>query len=106
VLACRDAYQALGYSVLIDVDTLRAGENWSQALRGLIDRADIFQLFWSQRSAQSEQVKQEWQYALQKSKDKGDGFIRPVYWEKPLVEPPPELEPLHFAYVPLAKLEP
>ncbi len=105
VLACRDAYQALGYSVLIDVDTLRAGENWSQALRGLIDRADIFQLFWSQRSAQSEQVRQEWQYALQKSKEKVDGFIRPVYWEKPLITPPPELEPLHFAYVPLAKPE-
>ncbi|MEP7284500.1 MAG: toll/interleukin-1 receptor domain-containing protein [Chloroflexota bacterium] len=103
VIACRDAYQALGYEVLIDIDDLRSGEDWNQALMQLIDRADIFQLFWSARSAESKYCRQEWEYALQKSKEKGAGFIRPVYWEKPFIMPPNELEPLHFAYVPLAK---
>jgi hypothetical protein len=103
VIACRDAYMALGYDVLIDIDKLRSGEHWSQALMELIDRADIFQLFWSQNSSKSEYVHQEWEYALKKSATKGEGFIRPVYWEKPLIPPPPELEPLHFAYVPLSR---
>ncbi len=105
VLACRNAYQALGYDVLIDVDDLRAGQNWNQALMGMIDRADIFQLFWSERAAQSKYVRQEWEYALQKSTAKPEGFIRPVYWEKPMVAPPPELAPLHFAYLPLPILQ-
>ena len=105
VTACRDAYRALGYELLIDVDDLRAGENWNQAILNMIERADIFQLFWSPNSAESKYCRQEWQYALQKSKDKGEGFIRPVYWEKPLVPPPAELEPIHFAYVPLARAD-
>jgi hypothetical protein len=91
--------------VLIDVDSLRSGEDWTDALMRLIDRADIFQLFWSQNSAQSQFCRQEWQYALQQEKLKGDTFIRPVYWEQPLIPPPEELEPLHFAYVPLPKSE-
>jgi hypothetical protein len=102
VLACRDAYKALGYDVLIDIDTLRSGEKWNNALMRMIDRADIFQLFWSPNSAQSEYCRQEWEYALRKAKQT-EGFIRPVYWEKPLVSPPNELAELHFAYVPLPK---
>src|SRR5258708_26341203 len=94
---------AQGYDVLIDIDKLRSGEHWSQALMELIDRADIFQLFWSQNSSKSEYVHQEWEYALKKSATKGERFIRPVYWEKPLIAPPPALEPLHFANVPLSQ---
>ena len=45
----------------------------------------------------------EWQYALQHSKD--EGFIRPVYWEKPLIPPPSKLSHMHFAYIELARLE-
>lgn len=103
--ACRAVYKALGYDVLIDIDSLRSGENWTDALMKLIDRADIFQLFWSQNSAQSVFCRQEWQYALQQEKLKGDDFIRPVFWEQPLVTPPEELESLHFAYVPLPKAD-
>jgi hypothetical protein len=104
VLACRDAYRALGYTVLIDIDSLRAGEKWHDDLQRLIDRADIFQLFWSARSARSRYCQQEWEYARQRSQGK-EGFIRPVYWEKPLVPPPPALADLHFAYLPLGKSE-
>jgi hypothetical protein len=60
-------------------------------------------LFWSAHSAKSSYCQQEWQYALQQSQTKGGAFIRPVYWEQPLVPPPPELAKLHFAYVPLTK---
>src|SRR6266567_6260392 len=101
VLAFRSVYKALGFQVLIDIDTLRSGQNWNTTLMKLIDDSDIFQLFWSPRSARSQYVRQEWEYALRYYK--GEGFIRPVYWKEPLVPPPPELSMLHFAYVQLPK---
>ncbi len=103
VLACRNAFKAIGYESLIDIDTLRSGQRWNAELMKLIDTADLFQLFWSVNAAQSSYVRQEWQYALQRSKD--EGFIRPVYWEKPLAPPPGELSHLHFAYIELPRLE-
>ncbi len=104
-IACRNAYRALGFDVLMDMDSLRAGQNWNEELKRLIDRSSIFQLFWSARSAQSTFVRQEWQYALQsKATDAGEGFIRPVYWEDPIVRPPTELSHLHFEYVALPRL--
>jgi TIR domain len=103
VIACRNAYKALGFDFLRDRDTLRPGEDWNATLMKMIDQADIFQLFWSPRSAASQYCRQEWEYALKQSKDKGGAFIRPVYWEEPLTSPPPELSSLHFAFVPLAK---
>ncbi len=103
VLACRNTYKALGLDVLIDIDKLRSGEYWNTALMRMIDTCDLFQLFWSARSAQSQYVRQEWQYALQHYK--GEGFFRPVYWEKPLITPPGELSHLHFEYIQLPKLE-
>ncbi len=106
VVACRNAYKSLGFKPLIDIDELRSGENWNDELMRMIDRADIFQLFWSGRSSQSKYVQQEWEYALRKSAaTKGQGFIRPEYWEKPLTPPPDALGHLHFAYMPLAKLD-
>jgi len=103
VMACRDAYKALGYDVLIDIDSLRSGENWNAKLMELIDRADIFQMFWSTHYAQSQHCRMEWEHAIQKASAKDGGFIRPVYWEKPFPTPPDELAALHFAYVPLGK---
>jgi hypothetical protein len=103
VTACRNAYKALGIAVNMDVDSLRPGELFDDTLMRLIDESDVFQLFWSERSAESEYVRQEWEYAL--GRNKGPGFIRPVYWEQPLVPPPPELARFHFAYVKLPELE-
>lgn len=102
ILACKNVYRALGFQVLMDIDALRSGQNWNPALMKLIDESDIFQLFWSPRSARSQYVRQEWEYALQH--DKGEGFIRPVYWKKPLMPPPDELSMLHFAYLQLPRL--
>ena len=97
---CQRAYDALGFNVLIDSETLRSGQKWNDELMHMIERADIFQLFWSESSSKSEYCKQEWEHALQLNK--GEGFIRPVYWKEPIPEPPAELGDLHFDYVPFA----
>jgi hypothetical protein len=101
-LACRNAYAALGLTVLIDLDTLRSGDEFAPTLKEYIKDADVFQLFWSQHSSQSDWVRREWEYALKLQR--GPGFVRPVYWERPLVPAPPPLRGLHFKYVPLARL--
>lgn len=89
----------MGLTYLRDVTTLRAGEHWSTVLIAMIDRADIFQLFWSANSAGSKYVRQEWEHAL-KQLDHKPAFIRPVYWQQPLPPPPAELSSIHFAFDP------
>jgi tetratricopeptide (TPR) repeat protein len=98
------AQVALGNDTFIDVDNLRAGEDWRAALARAIDQADVFQLFWSFNSASSEHCRYEWMYALQVRCPDGhcEGFIRPVFWQKPMPDPPPELKDLNFRYAPLA----
>jgi hypothetical protein len=93
---------ALGNEAFIDVHDLRAGENWKAGLARAIDVADVFQLFWSRNSANSEYCRYEWNYALEFCcpDSKCEGFVRPVYWEKPMPEPPPELSHVNFKYVP------
>lgn len=95
---CKKAYEALGYNVLVDYETLRSGQNWNAELMRMIERADIFQLFWSENTSQSKYCRQEWQYAL--GLKRGEGFIRPVYWKEPLPAPPAELSALHFDFAP------
>ena len=97
---CQKAYNALGFNVLIDSETLRSGQKWNDELMRMIERADIFQLFWSENSSNSKYCKQEWEHALRLNK--GEGFIRPVYWKEPIPEPPAELGDLHFDFVPFA----
>jgi hypothetical protein len=82
--------------------SIHSGEDWSEALERLIERADIFQLFWSQWSASSEHVKREWVYALS-LKHKPGNFIRPVYWEQPMPAVPDVLNKVNFAYEPTLK---
>jgi len=93
------AYRALGMETLRDMLSLRSGEEWNDALKLLIDRADIFQLFWSSSAAPSDHVRMEWEYALTRAGTR-DKFIRPVYWEDPMPPVPDELKHLHFAYQP------
>jgi hypothetical protein len=96
VLACKKAYEALGFNVLIDIDTLRSGQDWNEELMRMIDRATVFQLFWSQNSSRSKYCQQEWEHALKRNKE---GFIRPIFWETPRPDPPEELSRYHFEYV-------
>ena len=94
--------QMTGDKYMRDVFELRSGQNWKEWMAETISAADIFQLFWSTNSMHSENVKLEWQYALDL---KRKNFIRPTYWETPLPEsaahnlPPPELKDLHFQHV-------
>jgi len=91
------AYRALGMTFLRDVEILRSGEEWNPALLKLIETADIFQLYWSEAARISGYVEQEWRHALAQGKQR---FIRPLYWKKPMPEPPRELSGLHFAFYP------
>lgn len=93
------AYKALGLEYLRDLITIRSGEDWNNALKRMIEQANIFQLFWSSHSATSEFVEQEWKYALQFESQR-PAFIRPVYWEQPMPPVPDELGKLNFAYQP------
>jgi len=100
IRTCKQAYEALGHNVLIDFETLRSGQDWNAELMRMIERANIFQLFWSENSSKSEYCRQEWQYAL--GLKRGEGFIRPVYWKEPIPVPPAELSAIHFDFAPFA----
>ncbi|MBW4437383.1 MAG: TIR domain-containing protein [Pleurocapsa minor GSE-CHR-MK-17-07R] len=93
------AYRILGSQYLRDATTLRSGEDWNDALMDMIDRADIFQLFWSPAAAASKYVQQEWEYALS-VRDRKAAFIRPVYWQMPMPPPPDPLADIHFVFEP------
>ena len=99
VEAMETAYKALGMDYLRDVMTLKPGQSWSDELLGMIERADIFQLFWSTPASRSAYVEQEWRHALGLAGRKGAAFIRPIYWERPLPPVPEPLRSLHFAPV-------
>jgi uncharacterized protein YeeX (DUF496 family) len=91
---------AMGMDVFLDVDNLKSGQLWQAELAYRIKRARIFQIFWSENYSQSNNCKMEWKYALKQNKD--EGYIRPVYWEKPLYpKPPDELSRFNFKYVEL-----
>ena len=103
------AQQPRGEDVFVDVESIRSGEYWEERITEEMLRADLLQLFWSLHSAASRYVEYEWREALkrQKSSDEMKGFIRPVYWVKPLAPPPPEdLSHIHFAFAPLAAKQP
>ena len=90
------AYTVLGMQSLRDVHILRSGEEWHPALLRNIEQADIFQLYWSNNAKHSTYVEHEWRHALKQSRL---SFIRPLYWEQPMPDPPPELAAIHFAYL-------
>ncbi len=104
VEAMETACKALGMDYLRDVMTLKSGQRWSDQLLDMVERADVFQLFWSATAAESPYVEQEWQHALNLAERKGAAFIRPIYWQKPLAPVPAALSHLHFAPVELAGL--
>jgi hypothetical protein len=91
------AYKILGLDYLRDMISIRSGEDWNDALKRMIDRADIFQLFWSNTAATSKHVQMEWEYALSLP-NKPQNFVRPVFWQKPMPPVPQPLQHIHFAY--------
>ncbi len=98
ITACERYTAMCGDEYLRDVRALRSGEEWSPRLLELIDEADVFQLFWSPNAAQSPYVEEEWRHALTQQ---AGSFIRPIYWQQPLSDPPIELGHIHFAFIEL-----
>ncbi len=100
VAAVRRFSEVTGDRYMVDADTLRSGEAWSDRLSELIEAADVFQLFWSENSMRSPHVRREWEHALSLGREH---FVRPVYWEQPFPEdrerglPPETLLMLHFS---------
>ena len=72
-----------------DLKVLISGDNWKQIVRKEIKNSDSFQLFWSKNAKASTQVEKEWKFAL---KLKRSNFIKPVYWESPMPDPPKTLD--------------
>jgi len=101
--AYRRAQMALGNEIFMDSYSIRVGDDWRAALARAIDDADIFQLFWSSAAAESENVRDEWDYALKyRCPDQTCAtFIRPVFWATPMPPPPDALAHLNFRFVPL-----
>lgn len=80
--------------IFFDVESLRCGENWQQALRSEIEDSDVLYLCWSLSARASTWVDFEWRYALD---NKGIDCIEPVAIDPPDACPPPlELESKHF----------
>lgn len=98
MMMCRYIYRMLGFSELARVDAVRFGDIEEKALQHLIAEAEVFQLFWSEHAVNAPYVTREWEYAL--SLQRGDGFLRPVYWNVPLVRPPETLRHIPFTYLP------
>lgn len=80
--------------IFFDVESLRSGDDWENALWTEIDKRDILFLCWSHFAKESKWVDAEWRYALS---NKGVDCIEPVPIESPDVCPPPdELTRKHF----------
>ena len=78
----------------------------SRDTQSLIRSADVFQLYWSNNALLSQELEQEWTYALSLNRP---GFVCPLYWEEPFPTdsarsmPPPELLKLGFQKIPQSK---
>jgi len=80
--------------IFMDVEGLRSGENWEDALKKEIDDRDILYLCWSHAARESHWVEKEWRYALEA---KGLDGIDPIPIDPPDSCPPPkELSQKHF----------
>jgi hypothetical protein len=92
--ACGTTMETGGDPFLREVHEARAdGKEGSPELLELIERADVFQLFWSRNAAESPQVESEWRHALTLRPTRPN-FIRLVYWTAQPYPIPPELEPI------------
>ena len=60
---------------------------WDPALLDLIERADVFQLFWSTNAAESIYVRREWEHALKERARRPDFQGRPRLRLDPAVDP-------------------
>ena len=91
--------QRVGIQCFQDVLDLAPGQRWEAALYRHIDASDLFLLFWSTNARDSEWVRREVIYALERqaADPRREPEIVSVLLEgPPPVAPPPELAHLHF----------
>ncbi|MFH0998554.1 MAG: TIR domain-containing protein [Pseudomonadota bacterium] len=105
VRACKAAYRGLGIQLFVDRDDIISGQIWRDILRRSIADHDLFQLFWSQAAADSDEVTNEWKMAVEIAPSRTSDFIRPVYWASPIPKAPEPLNELHFARLDLTALK-
>ena len=80
--------------IFFDIESLRSGQNWEDALKSEIESRDVLFLCWSRYAKESKWVEMEWKYALE---NKGEESIEPIPIDSPDVCPPPtELQQKHF----------
>lgn len=104
VRACEAAYNALGVLLIIDKEKLIGGQAWRPAIRALQAKADIFQLFWSNPASVSPPVREEILDAQTIEAERGNGYIRPLFWEEPPPPLPAELAHINFAFLDRGRL--
>jgi TIR domain len=94
VLEWKRGAETFGVEVYVDVLRLREGAAWEQELWRTIPSKDLFCLFWSRPSSESDWVGKEWRCALAA---RGLNYIHPVPLADPRDVPPPkELSSLNF----------
>lgn len=80
--------------IFFDIESLRSGQKWEDALKTEIANRDILFLCWSMSARASKWVDMEWRYAYA---NKGEAGIEPIPIDTPDVCPPPvELQQKHF----------
>lgn len=72
--------------IFFDIESLRSGQKWEEALKSEISNRDILFLCWSKFARDSKWVDMEWRYALE---SKGEDCIEPIPIDSPDVCPPP-----------------
>ena len=100
-----EAYKSLGIDVNIATEKILTGEKWEKPLGKLMDKSDVFQLYWSTKAKESKNVTKEWKYALKLKDQKGKKFIRGCYWEIPMPELPEDLSKIHLHKINLRNLD-
>lgn len=80
--------------IFFDIESLRSGQRWEEALKSEIENRDVLFLCWSKYARESKWVDMEWRYALE---SKGEDSIEPIPIDSPDICPPPvELQQKHF----------
>jgi hypothetical protein len=105
VRACKAAYRALAIQLFVDKDDLLTGQQWRTVVRQRIADHQLFQLYWSASAAESSEVANEWQIALDIMPQRSADFIQPVFWSKPMVSPPQQLSHLNFGFLDISSFE-
>jgi hypothetical protein len=97
VLEVAQSYRAAGVDFFQDILNFEPGARWEKGLFKEIDRCDLFLLFWSRSSQNSEWVDKEARYALERQRARQTLDIVPLVLEgPPAPTPPSHLAHLHF----------